>query len=139
MLNRYNFSGLLPNQIILALPEFCDKRHHLNIACRKCRYGLRCDSKHIAIIFHRSNIVAVGYNYYRQYSHSKEIYSVHAEYDAIMRLKDKVARGKLKPKKYSLLVIRVKNSGELKLSKPCADCQKRLDNCNLINKVIWSL
>jgi len=76
-----------------------------------------CSSCHIACIFqgelYNNNILSIGCNYYYKDSFS----TIHAEIDAIQKLKYNNERKK--SKSINLLVIRVNKNGLLQMSKPC--------------------
>lgn len=79
--------------------------------------------KHIAFITDSNgNIVSIGIN---KYTHPHG--SIHAEDDAIRSLSFQVSRGKFKERRCRRLVMYVFSiSDDLKMSKPCEDCQSLL-------------
>lgn len=82
--------------------------------------------KHSACVIKDNKILAIGYNY----SLSKNIgnkYSIHAEVSALLNL-PKVYRNK--KESYDLIVIRVSND-EVRLSKPCKNCQNFISKFNI--------
>ncbi len=80
------------------------------------------DKKHIAFITDSSgNILAIGTNSYALTS------GIHAERDAIDRLKNLISRGKIKERSCRHLCIYVFAIGvDLKMSRPCTRCQNLL-------------
>jgi len=72
---------------------------------------------------------AIGMNSSRKI-HSGSISTRHAEIDAMLKLPSQ--RRKARLVKVSLVVIRINHSGELKSSKPCVHCLKRLQYLYLL-------
>jgi dCMP deaminase len=90
-----------------------------------------------AVIFNKKIIVSKGHNT-KQKSIKKFHprfqrfpYSVHAEVDAIINAKRDL-------KGFSILVIRINNSNQFRLSKPCNDCMKYLNYAG-IKKIYYSV
>ncbi len=90
-----------------------------------------------AVIFNKKIIVSKGHNT-KQKSIKKFHprfqrfpYSVHAEVDAIINAKRDL-------KGLSMLVIRINNSNQFRLSKPCNDCMKYLNYVG-IKKIYYSV
>lgn len=88
------------------------------------------------IIFNKKKILSIGHNELRNIrklhpKFQKWKGSVHAEIAAIINAK-KDLRGA------SLLVVRVNNRNQLRMSKPCEDCQKYMDYVG-IKKIFYSL
>lgn len=73
--------------------------------------------KHGAIIYRNGEIIGQGYNHITTYMCHN--FSCHAEVAAINSVKKK---DKIKLKESTLVVMRVGNDGNVKLSKPCEDC-----------------
>ena len=93
------------------------QNYYLDIAAQA---ALKSDMnhKHGAIVVYKKNVIATGNNYY------KGEHSIHAEVDAISKL-----RGKNKEilPQCDLYVVRIgpeKMQHHLKYSKPCCNCQK---------------
>lgn len=90
-----------------------------------------------AIIFNKGIFVSSGHNYshrsiknhHPKYRKSK--YSIHAEVDTIIRAKTDL-KGK------SILVIRINNKDEFRLSKPCKWCYEYLKHVG-IKKCYYSI
>lgn len=82
------------------------------------------EHKHGAIIVHENTIIATGYNYV--YEHMCHNNSIHAEVDALMKVKSK---GKNILGETEMYVVRIGSrrlQRPLKYSKPCCDCQKAI-------------
>ena len=87
--------------------------------------------KHGAIIVHKKNIIAVGYNY------NLASFSIHAEVAAISQLK---GRNKDILSECELYVVRIgskKFDNPLKYSKPCINCQNYISK-RCIKKTFYS-
>lgn len=90
-----------------------------------------------AVIYNKKSLISLGHNYaYRSIkSHNpifrKTPFSIHAEVDAIIKARRPV-------KGYSILVVRINNKKELKLSKPCKYCLAYLQHVG-ISKIFYSL
>jgi deoxycytidylate deaminase len=98
-------------------PIHFKQQHYLNIAAQAAMKS-DMNHKHGAIIVYKKNVIASGNNYY------KGEHSIHAEVDAISKL-----RGKEKEilSECELYVVRIgpdKMDNLLKYSKPCCNCQK---------------
>jgi len=74
---------------------------------------------HGAVLLHRSKILATGFNNY----------ILHAERDVFSNLKKTMA----KRCGYTVFVVRVNRSGELRNSKPCQSCMSYLKFQNVHN------
>lgn len=88
--------------------------------------------RHGAIITQNGEILGQGYNH--QTTHLCHQYSCHAEVAAIRSVPKKF-RHKLKDA--TLIVVRVGNDGNVKLSKPCTNCSEYIEK-NGIKKVFYS-
>jgi len=80
---------------------------------------------HSAVLFNKKEVY-LGINNNRSYIQRKHINpSTHAELDTFKHLNKKM---KLQRsfRKYSILVIRINNSGQICYSKPCANCIREL-------------
>lgn len=87
--------------------------------------------KHSACIIHHNKIISVSHNY--QLQHSKgEKYSLHAEESALRQIPKSMLT-----KPLILCVIRVSQTGDLALSKPCINCMNLIKKYR-INKIIYS-
>jgi deoxycytidylate deaminase len=82
--------------------------------------------KHAAVIFKGRRIISIGINKFKKTSPNSTTrsYCQHAEYSAIGRMEPKDTKG------CSMLVIRMKCSGSIGLSKPCDECQVMLSKYN---------
>lgn len=92
------------------------QKHYLQIAAEVAMNSVM-NHKHGAIIVHKKNIIAMGFNYL----HST--FSIHAEIAAISQLKGK--EKDILPE-CELYVVRIgpkKYDNALKYSKPCMNCQ----------------
>ncbi len=108
----------------------CRQNYYLEIAAR---VALNSDMnhKHGAIIVHKKNIIAVGYNYYYRNS------SIHAEIAAISRLKGKEKEILSECVLYVVRIAPKKYDNMLKYSKPCNNCQHYI-NKKSIKKTYYS-
>lgn len=111
-------------------PIHFKQQYYLNLAAQA---ALKSDMnhKHGAIIVYKKNVVATGNNYY------KGEHSIHAEVDAISKL-----RGKEKEilSQCELYVVRIgpdRMNNHLKYSKPCCNCQKYISK-KCIKKTFYS-
>lgn len=92
--------------------------------------------RHGAIIVHDGEIVSEGYN--RKTHYMEHAFSIHAEVDAISKIKNK---GKKYLEECTLVVVRVGTDNmmwPLKDSKPCEACQRAIKNHH-IRKVFYSV
>jgi len=87
-------------------------------------------SKHVAFVLLRGKVIAIGRNKHTCDPHRR--LSIHAEIDAIRKTNLKDAY------KFSLLVVRIKKSGELAMSKPCTSCQKFLSQVG-VTRIRYSM
>lgn len=86
-----------------------------------------------ALVVHNGTIVAEGYNKMIEYfSHQ---YSLHAEVSALSKLKH-MSSATLS--EYVMYVYRFSATGETKLSKPCASCQKAIAEMR-IQKIYFTI
>lgn len=94
--------------------------------------------KHIAIVYHGRTVVAIGYNRWEMNGKS-----LHAEVDAIQKAQEKILKGIVKVKRFSMLVLRceVRKNGTIhySMSKPCERCQKYLALQNCVRKTYWTV
>ena len=93
------------------------------------------EHKHGAIIVHDNTIIGVGYNHL--YEHMCHQRSIHAEVDALMKVK---GRGKHIMCDAEMYVVRIgtpRMKCPLKYSKPCCDCQNAVLKYG-IRKVYYS-
>ena len=90
--------------------------------------------RHIAIIENPSGkILTVGFNFG----------DIRAEHAALINLRNMVKYGKIKKhkvKRLSMIVYRINNKLELKMSRPCDKCTKLIhsDYAASIRRIIWS-
>lgn len=106
------------------------QKYYLQIAAEVAMNSVM-NHKHGAIIVHKKNIIAVGYNYL----HST--FSIHAEIAAITCLKGKE---KVILPECELYVVRIgpkKYDNALKYSKPCMNCQNYIAK-KCIKKTFYS-
>lgn len=91
--------------------------------------------RHGAIIVHNGTIVAEGYN--RIALHLEHAFSIHAEVDALSKIKHK---GRKFLDECTLIVVRIgsEKRGGFKDSKPCESCQRAIKNYG-IRKVFYSV
>ena len=87
--------------------------------------------RYACAIVHRNKIIAVGYNKYILSFNDDNIYipkkySIHAEKDAIMKVKDKKLL-----KESKIYVIRISRSDNFIIESPCDMCEKLLDKYNI--------
>lgn len=77
--------------------------------------------KHGAVIIdtNKQKIIAKGYNKKSFYSHG---FTIHAEVDAYIKINKKFNNFK----NTILIVVRINNQNQLKMSKPCQRCQEFL-------------
>jgi len=92
--------------------------------------------KHACVITFHNKIISIGYNRYNlnykdiyssnkyEYKHNK--YSIHAEKDAIMKIKDKNIL-----KNCKIYIIRINNNLSIINDYPCEMCYKLLNKYNL--------
>lgn len=86
--------------------------------------------KYAALIIHRKKVISTGFNYLTKHSNGKREYkpnkySVHAERNAIMSVKNKHILPKCK-----ILIIKIKQN-EISPATPCSVCQELLDKYKL--------
>lgn len=86
--------------------------------------------RHGAAVVCRNEVIAVGKNYH--IDNHPRLHSMHAEMDALMKVPRKLRR-----KPLYIVVVRVSNDGELRLSMPCPTCQKLLEKFK-IPKIYYS-
>lgn len=106
------------------------QQYFLNIAA-KVANGSDMNHKHGAILVHKKNIIATGYNHYNNNL------SIHAEVAAISQLKGK---DKKILSECELYVVRIgpgRFYDQLKYSKPCYNCQKFISK-KCIKKIYYS-
>jgi deoxycytidylate deaminase len=88
--------------------------------------------KHGAVIIWNGEVLGQGFNHQSSYmSHS---WSCHAEVAAILSVR---SAEKWKMLDATLIVVRVGNDGNVKLSRPCENCTKQIQKCG-IKKVFYS-
>jgi deoxycytidylate deaminase len=89
-----------------------------------------------AVIFDKKKIISIGYNSLRNYRKLHPKYqawkgSIHAEIDAILKSRKDL-------KGCTMIVIRINNSDELRMAKPCKKCMKYIRDVG-IKKIIYSI
>jgi deoxycytidylate deaminase len=114
--------SLLTSDYFQFFDDVCPKNmslkqnYYLRIAA-EVAMNSEMNHKHGAVLVHKKNIIAVGYNYYLA------SFSIHAEVAAISQLK---GRDKDVLSECELYVVRIgpqKYDNALKYSKPCLNCQ----------------
>lgn len=95
---------------------------------QKCAHQSQSYHHHGAVLLHRNNIVAKGYNRRDRPKLQQHCLtcSTHAEMDCMRHL---IKQKPTKFKKYIILVVRVTRAGTLCNSRPCTVC------INLMNKI----
>jgi deoxycytidylate deaminase len=88
--------------------------------------------RHGAIIYRNGEVIGQGFNH--RADHLFHSFSLHAEVAAIKNVKKK-DRQKLKDA--TLIVVRVGNDGNIKMSKPCENCRRFIESSG-IKKVFYS-
>ena len=86
---------------------------------------------HSAVLFNKKEAY-LGFNHKRTCIRRKTNPSTHAEIDVFKHLNKKLKLQK-SLKKFSILVIRVNNSGNICYSKPCANCIRELQQYQIKN------
>jgi deoxycytidylate deaminase len=112
------------------------KQNLINIAVEESKKGDH-KQKIGCIVFDKKRILSKGYN--SSQKSVKKLHprfqrwpgSVHAEVDAIIKAKKDL-------KGSSLLVIRINNHGQFRLSKPCKTCLKYIEHVG-IKKIFYSI
>lgn len=101
----------------------------IEIAMKEAKKS-KMDQKHGCVIVYKKKVIAKGYNYHIEdpinYSN---LWSIHAEIAAIKN----VRKLKIDLTKCDMYVIRLSTKGELKLSKPCDNCMKKITEYNFRN------
>lgn len=93
-------------------------------------------AKHGAVVYKKGNIIQSGRNQYccasrLNHFHSKRIWSIHAEMNALGGLPKRITKGA------DILVVRTNKNGELVNSKPCNVCMGLIRTAN-IRRVLYS-
>lgn len=114
-------------------PKSCSdrQRYYLDYASRLARKSTMTH-KHGAIIVIKDTIISTGYN--QTFEHMCHRHSIHAEVDAISKVKSKSLN------EAELYVVRIGCKSmefPLKYSKPCCDCQKVIEKYG-VGKVFYS-
>ena len=91
--------------------------------------------KHGAVIVHKNEIIASGYNY--SLSYLSHFYSIHAEVAAISKLKKKSKEFLSECEMYVVRIASFNYKGVLKYSKPCENCKKAIAK-SYIKKTYYS-
>lgn len=111
------------------------KKHMTSDVLSRCS---TLNHHHIAIIYSckGGNVLATGTN------RPEGKTSVHAEVDALQRLRcrlrDRVLNPRFLKRGVTVLSLRLSQTGELRLAKPCAACAHVLGNCKWVRRVEWS-
>lgn len=111
------------------------ERNYLSLAL-KVAESSSCTQKHGAVIVRGGSVLAIGYNKWRQANvvypikkNERNNFSVHAEVDALSRVKD--AHGAI------VYVARINKQGKEMFSRPCNECHKSLRKAG-VKKVIFT-
>ncbi len=93
-------------------------------------------SKFVAIIIFRNKVISTGFNYVKDISSKNALekyepnkHSVHAERDAIMKVKNKTILNKCR-----IIIYKMTHSGVIKECGPCEMCFKLLNKYSLKQK-----
>ncbi len=104
----------------------------LSIAAKKSSVH----SKFVAVIMYRNKVISIGFNYVKDISSKNHFnkyepnkHSVHAERDAIMKVKNKAILNKCR-----IIIYKLTNSGVPKECGPCEMCFKLLNKYCLKQK-----
>lgn len=97
-------------------------RTYIDVAIEQAKKS-PCSYKHGSVIVNNKEIISKGYNnyIYSCYSFSKGKITIHAECDSINKSIRK--NGKRSLKGSIIYVVRINYNDELKMSKPCKNCQ----------------
>lgn len=107
---------------------------HCERACRVAKKS-GMNHRHGAVVIYNGEIIAEGYN--RQCNEFKEQFSVHAEVDALMKIRK---MGKHVLSQCDLVVVRIAPSSlenAMKLSMPCCKCKPFIERMG-IRRVYYS-
>lgn len=108
----------------------CKQEYFLRIAAQVAMNSLM-NHKHGAVIVHKKNIIAMGYNYH--YCN----HSIHAEVAAIAQLKGREKNILSECEMYIVRIGTDKYNNALKYSKPCNSCQNYI--CKMsIKRIFYS-
>lgn len=118
------FDEIFPKEMSLK------QKNYLNIAAQIAMNSVM-NHKHGAIIVYKKDIIAVGFN------HLQSTFSVHAEIDAISKIKGKDKDILTKCELYVVRIGPKKFNNTLKYSKPCSDCQNYIEKRG-IKKIFYS-
>ena len=91
------------------------------------------NNKYVCIITYRDKIISTGYNKFKSFSQKNNEsnyecnkHSIHAEKDAIMKIKNKNILQYCK-----IYIYKIKNNNELELGIPCPMCYNLLKKYNI--------
>ncbi len=112
--------------------------HHrfLNRAIKEAEASTFLKFRVGAVIFKGNRLISTGRNWGNKWNSSVPAHfkkwptSIHAEVDALINARQDVAG-------YSILVVRIGQSGQLLLAQPCVHCEAYLHHCG-IKKVYFS-
>jgi deoxycytidylate deaminase len=135
-LKRKFNSNLLTSEYFHYFDEVCPKntrikQHNYLTIAAEVAMNSEMNHKHGAVLVHKKNIIAVGYNY------NLASFSIHAEVAAISQLK---GRDREILSECELYVVRIgprKYDNPLKYSKPCIKCQNYITK-KCIKKTYYS-
>lgn len=109
-------------------------RSYLSLALNAAQSS-ECRMKHGAVVVKGGRVISIGINKNRNHptivssEHIKDYCSVHAEADALRKIRD--AKGA------TLYVARANKRGQERLSRPCNRCYKLIVNAG-INKIVYT-
>ena len=110
------------------------QQHYLKYAAKVAHKSLM-DHKHGAIIVYNDTVIGCGYNH--THEHMCHRFSIHAEVEAILKVKSKYKHILQDAEMYVVRIGNTKYQCPLKYSKPCCDCQQVIQKFG-IKKVYYS-
>jgi len=124
--------------------EKLDEHIPKSINCKNNKYLIKAAKvaskssmthRHGAVIVHKNEVIASGYNYSTSYlCHD---YSIHAEVAAISKLKGRSKEFLSECELYVVRIAHLSHEGVLKYSKPCDRCKEIIEKFN-IKKTYYS-
>lgn len=109
-------------------------RKYLNLA-KKAAASSSEKKRHGAVVARGGRVLGIGFNKFRNHpsiiepDKIKEHCSIHAEVDALSKVSD--------PRRATIYVARVSNSGDDRLSKPCSYCHRFIVESG-IKKIVYT-
>jgi deoxycytidylate deaminase len=118
------------------MPRNCNERqqYYLKHAAKVANKS-EMEHKHGAILVHNDTIIGSGFNH--KHEHMCHKYSIHAEVDALLKVKAKKRHILQDAEMYVVRIGNTKLQCPLKYSRPCCDCQKVIQKYG-IKKVYYS-